>query len=70
MMKFSKIAIKQLIGVVMFSVITAVLSSACSESNAADQVSLEQARAEFESGKAVLVDIRETRVNSQHTKSI
>ena len=61
MMRFSKISIKQLIGVVTFSLITAALSSACAESNAADHVSLEQARAEFESGKAVLVDIRETR---------
>jgi hypothetical protein len=43
------------------SSLTAALSSACPESSAADHVSLEQARAEFEAGKAVLVDIRETR---------
>ena len=60
-MRSSKKLIQQLIGVVIFSLITAVLSSGCSESNAADHVTLEQARAEFESGKAVLVDIRETR---------
>jgi rhodanese-related sulfurtransferase len=60
MMRSSKKSIQQLIGVVIFSLITAVLSYGCSESNAADHVTLEQARAEFESGKAVLVDIRET----------
>ena len=61
MMRSTKKLIQQLIGVVIFSLITAVLSSGCSESNVADHVTLEQARAEFESGKAVLVDIRETR---------
>jgi rhodanese-related sulfurtransferase len=61
MMRSSKKSIQQLIGVVIFSLITTVLSSGCSDSNAADHVTLEQARAEFESGKAVLVDIRETR---------
>jgi rhodanese-related sulfurtransferase len=60
MMRSSKKSIQQLIGVVIFWLITAALSSGCSESNTADHVTLEQARAEFESGKAVLVDIRET----------
>jgi rhodanese-related sulfurtransferase len=67
MMRSSKKSIKQLIGVVMFSLITAALSSGCAESNEADRVSLEQARAEFESGKAVLVDVRES---SEHKTGV
>ena len=40
----------------------AVLTTACSDPvNAADRVTLEQARAEYEAGKVMLVDIRETR---------
>jgi rhodanese-related sulfurtransferase len=67
MAKVSKRSIQQLIGVMIFSLFTAVLCSGCSDLNAEDRVSLEQARAEFESGKAVLVDIRET---SEHKTGV
>jgi rhodanese-related sulfurtransferase len=46
----------------VLTVWVAVLSTACSDPvEPTDHVSLEQARAEHEAGKVVLVDIRETR---------
>ncbi len=38
-----------------------VALSACSSGNEADKVSLQQARAEHEAGRVLLIDIRETR---------
>ena len=38
-----------------------VTLSACSSGNEADKVSLQQARAEHEAGRVLLIDIRETR---------
>jgi rhodanese-related sulfurtransferase len=49
-------------GLVILALSAAVLTTGCSEPvNAADRVTLEQARADHEAGKVMLVDIRETR---------
>jgi rhodanese-related sulfurtransferase len=46
----------------LLTLCAAVLNTGCSEPvNSADRVNLEQARAELEAGKVMLVDIRESR---------
>ena len=45
----------------IFLTILMLTLSACSSGNAADKVSLQQARIEHEAGRALLIDIRETR---------
>jgi rhodanese-related sulfurtransferase len=45
---------------IFFSTLLVALS-ACSSGNEADKVSLQQARAEHEAGRVLLIDIRETR---------
>ena len=45
---------------ILFSSLLVALS-ACSSGNEADKVSLQQARAEHEAGRVLLIDIRETR---------
>ncbi len=61
-MKISRQSFSRGMGVVVLVLMAVTLSTACSdEANAADHVTLEQARAEHEAGKVMLVDIRETR---------
>jgi rhodanese-related sulfurtransferase len=45
----------------IFLTILVLTLSACSSGNAADKVSLQQARIDHEAGRALLIDIRETR---------
>jgi len=45
----------------IFLTILILTFSACSSGNAADKVSLQQARIEHEAGRVLLIDIRETR---------
>jgi len=45
----------------IFLTILMLTLSACSSGNAADKVSLQQARIDHEAGRALLIDIRETR---------
>ena len=45
----------------IFLTILMLTLSACSSGNAADKVSLQQARIEHEAGRVLLIDIRETR---------
>ena len=45
----------------IFLAILILALSACSSGNAADKVSLQQARIDHEAGRALLIDIRETR---------
>lgn len=50
------------VGVALMALCVTALNTACSEPvNPADRVALEQARADHEAGKVMLVDIRETR---------
>ena len=50
------------VGVALLALCVTALNTACSEPiNLADRVTLEQARADHEAGKVMLVDIRETR---------
>lgn len=58
-MTASKFAIQHRILLGAITIITTL--AGCIASNAADHVTLEQARADHESGKVMLVDIRETR---------
>ena len=50
------------VSVALLALCAAALNTGCSEPvNPADRVTLEQARADHEAGKVMLVDIRETR---------
>ena len=50
------------VGVALLALCVTALNTACSEPvNSADRVTLEQARADHEAGRVMLVDIRETR---------
>lgn len=61
-MNFCKTKINRFLRVALFAVFAAALNSGCSEPvNSADRVTLVQARADYEAGKVMLVDIRETR---------
>lgn len=61
-MNFFKKKAPRWVGVVLLALCVTALNTACSEPvNTADRVTLEQARADHEAGKVMLVDIRETR---------